>query len=344
MRLAIDVSSLSIDHRGMGFFLRGFLDQLILTNHDLTIRLVTNRPVKSFVWPFPVVNPHELNPSWFTWFPFNLPSFRAPGGYAVTIHDLAPFVFPKGESRLRKKMWDGAHEAAMIFADSHFIAGQIEEILRIEPSKINVIAPGFSSAWPPENAFLPTPPYLLAVGPAEPRKNFERLLQAFKRVRKSGFPHKLALVGELPPWRRTAGPFVFERRNPLVSLAVKLGLEDDVIFPGRVSRAELRNWYDRASLLIVPSLYEGFGFPVLEAYSRGIPVLCSQRASLPEVAGDAAVYFNPHDVEEMASAIEGILTNPAGIAERKELAKRQLARFTWESCVKAYLLALSCKL
>lgn len=336
--LIIDVSSLAKDRRGMGFFVKEFLNRLMIVEHPFIIQLASREPLAVKSGPFPITDPKDLDDSCLTWFPFNHPTFRPPGDYAVTIHDLAPFIFPQGEAKLRKLFAKGARFAKRIFADSQFIADQIHDILKIEKSKIMVIPPGFNSQWPDEEAFRPVQPYLLGIGPAERRKNFHIFLTAFRELKKK-FPHKLAIVGELPPWRRTFGPFVFETKNPLPRLVRKMGLQDEVIFPGVVSRAELKHWYQRASLVVVPSLYEGFGFPVLEAFSCNVPVVCSHAASLPEVAGEAAFYFNPYDPDDLRNVMEHVLTNPAGVEKKKLQAQIQLAKFSWKKCVEKYLTA-----
>ncbi len=338
VRVAIDVSHLGKDHRGMGFFLRNFFSHLSeWMDPSFQILGVSNKKISNENLPFKIVSPKELDPSWLVWFPFNHPTFEPPGSFVVTIHDLAPFVFPVGESKLRKKFRWGARHAKKIVVDSEFIFREVQKYLRVPASRIALIPPGFDASWPKQESFEPPWPYLLAVGPAEPRKNFVQLLYAFYRLKIERHIHKLVILGELPPWRKKMGPFLFEKENPISEVARKIGVGHDVILPGPVSRTILERWYRGASLVVVPSLYEGFGFPVLEAYSCGAPLACSRAASLPEVAGDGAFYFNPRDPKDMAAVLEHALTDEEAVAQKKEYAARQLSLFSPEKCVKGYL-------
>jgi len=339
LRIAIDITQLERDYRGMGFFLREFLFHLSQSNlQQFEFFLVVKRKENLLEnFPYPVTTPKEAPQFSLVWFPFNHPTFKPKGPYVITLHDLAPFVFSHGEKALQKKFFEGAKSAKKVVVDSKFI---LEEAKKHFPSckeKMVQIYPGFRSHWPPPKAFPIEWPYLLAIGPAEPRKNFERLLMAFARLKRQNFPHKLVVVGELPPRRKKVGFFWVERKNPLPSLAKKLRISQDVIFPGIVSRDILARWYEHASLLVVPSLYEGFGFPVLEAYSFGIPVACSYAGSLPEVAGDGAFFFNPHNSDEMSAVLYHALTDKKAVQQKKVLASTQLKQFSWEVCIQNYL-------
>jgi glycosyltransferase involved in cell wall biosynthesis len=116
-----------------------------------------------------------------------------------------------------------------------------------------------------------------------------------------------------------------------------LGLAEQVIFPGFIPSAELPEWYAAATAFVFPSLFEGFGLPVLEAMACGTPVVCSRAPGVSEVAGDAALTFPPHDVDALAAALEVVVNQPAA---RQELAARglaQAARFTWRRSAAATL-------
>lgn len=340
LRLAIDIASLSRDHRGMGFFLREFLRHLpSYLDSNTEIRLINHNsgfPDKTLA--FPGITAENLDASWLVWFPFNYPGFEPPGNYVVTIHDLAPFIFPPKDKKLQNKYIAGAKKAQAVIVDSRFIANETEKILKIEKSKIQVIPPGFDAIWDSGDT-RPRPfPYLLAIGPAEPRKNLTPLFHAFQKIKKK-FPHKLVIIGELPPWRKTFGPLVIEVKNPLPPLARRLGLQDEIIFTGVIPRPEVARWYRNASAVIIPSLYEGFGFPVLEAYSWGLPVVCSRAASLPELAGEGAFFIDPDNSDEMAAVIEQALSDKKTVEYKKSLAKSQLSQFSWKDCILQYLKA-----
>jgi glycosyltransferase involved in cell wall biosynthesis len=163
--------------------------------------------------------------------------------------------------------------------------------------------------------------YLLAVGTIEPRKNLKRVIQAFlvlKRHRKN-LADRLLIVGT-KGWGYDDTVELMQRHT------------DSVQFLGYVSDHELQNLYRKAKGLIYPSIYEGFGLPVLEAMASGCPVVTSDRSSLPEIGGDAVLYVNPHDILQIAAAMEKLLTDD-GL--RRTLAERGLARasrFSWERC------------
>jgi glycosyltransferase involved in cell wall biosynthesis len=112
--------------------------------------------------------------------------------------------------------------------------------------------------------------------------------------------------------------------------AAALGVADDVRWLAWVDPAELEGLYRAADAFVFPSLYEGFGFPVLEAMARGVPVACSDRSSLPEVAGDAALLFDPEDPRQIADALERLLTDDAEAARLRERGPRWAATFTWQ--------------
>jgi glycosyltransferase involved in cell wall biosynthesis len=197
-------------------------------------------------------------------------------------------------------------------------------------AKIRVIYEGiddrFAPIGPPALArirqhYSPERPYLLMVGTLEPRKNHATAMRALARLKQAGHPHRLLISG--------GKGWLFE---PVAALVDELGLTNDVTFAGRVPDADLPALYAGADGLLLPSLYEGFGFPVLEAMACGTPVVCADSSSLPEVAGDAALLVPAKDDEALAAAVERILTEP-GLAE--ELRRRgavQAARFRWETC------------
>jgi glycosyltransferase involved in cell wall biosynthesis len=163
------------------------------------------------------------------------------------------------------------------------------------------------------------PPYLLYVGGIEHRKNLTGLLKAFSKVKKALPGYKLVIVGK-KNWR-------YKRVFSLIS---KLGLDADVVFTGYVPDSHLPCFYSLAEVFVFPSLYEGFGFPPLEAMACGTPVITSNTSSLPEVCGDAPLYVNPLDTDSLASAIQSAVLDRD---QREAIVARGLAhvtRFLWE--------------
>jgi len=174
--------------------------------------------------------------------------------------------------------------------------------------------------------------YVLYVGTLQPRKNLGRLLEAVALLRKE------ARRGEAPSL------IIAGRKgwlyDPVFQQVERLGLEGEVVFPGYVPQEDLPALLSGARLFVFPSLYEGFGLPVLEAMACGTPVVCSNVSSLPEVAGDAALLVDPLDVEGMAEAMNRLLQDEGLRAELVERGYRQVRRFSWERCARATLAVL----
>ena len=156
-------------------------------------------------------------------------------------------------------------------------------------------------------------PYILYVGSIEPRKNIIRLLEAYAHLRKWSEKWNLVIVGAPNFWKS----------SPVVEAVEKLGLKSCVHFTGYIPEEDLTSLYNGADLFVFPSLYEGFGLPVLEAMACGTPVVTSNTSSLPEVAGEAALLVDPYDVDAIAEAMRSALSDPK-LAE--ELRDKGLAR------------------
>lgn len=161
--------------------------------------------------------------------------------------------------------------------------------------------------------------YLLFVGTIEPRKNLGRLLAAFERIYREGLSDALVIVGKRG-WLYDDF-FAALEHSPV---------REHVIFPGFVPDADLPAVYTGAQALVLPSLCEGFGLPVLEGMACRTPVICSNTSSLPEVAGDAALLVDPTHVDEIAGAITRVLTDSALHAQMRVRGEEQAARFSWE--------------
>jgi glycosyltransferase involved in cell wall biosynthesis len=250
----------------------------------------------------------------------------------LTVHDLIFHLFPQHHKRLNYWYLNAAmplycRRANAIIAVSQATKRDLVRIYGLDPAKITVVheaaAPHFTPASPTQVAEvrarygLPNQ-YLLHVGTIEPRKNLNRLLEAVRRLREGGEDVRLVVVGS----RGWLYQGFFQRLE-------EIDLRDAVQLPGYVPDADLPAIYSGANLVVVPSLYEGFGLPVLEAMSCGAPVVCSNVSSLPEVGADAARYFDPTDVPAMTDAI---LTVWRDEALRKAMRWHGLARagqFSW---------------
>lgn len=168
--------------------------------------------------------------------------------------------------------------------------------------------------------------YLLYVGNAFPHKNLKRLIKAFEVLSSSHPALKLVLVGKIDDFYKS-----------FQLLCQELGIEKSVIFTGRVSDEELKRLYQNALIYVFPSLCEGFGLPGLEAMSNGLPVVSSDSSCLPEIYGDAALYFNPNNTEEMVKAMSELIHNQD---LRDSLIKRgynRIKKFSWQKCAQETL-------
>ena len=252
----------------------------------------------------------------------------------LTVHDLIFEAFPQHHTWTNRAFLQVAMPLFVQATDAIIVVSQQTQrdlVARYgtPKSKIRVIYEGIDdrfarrSDWQsdPQRRYSPERPYLLMVGTLEPRKNHATAMQALARLKQAGYPHRLLIAG--------GQGWLFE---PVAALVAALGLSDDVTFAGRVPDDDLPALYAGADALLLPSLYEGFGFPVLEAMACRTPVVCADSSSLPEVAGDAALLVKPTDDEALAAAVERILIEPGLADELRRRGGAQAARFRWETC------------
>jgi glycosyltransferase involved in cell wall biosynthesis len=250
----------------------------------------------------------------------------------VTVHDLIYARFPDAHAGIRDKGMRvlvplGVRRSDRVIADSRSTRDDLVELVGVAPERVDVVPLGLGAvqrqAPLPERELrarleLGERPVVLSLSAKRAHKNLLALIGALARV----------AVEERPVLVLPGYPTAHEIE--LRERVRQLGLEADVRFPAWVSAAELEGLWALARAFVFPSLYEGFGLPVLEAMARGVPVACSNASSLPEVAGDAALLFDPHDEAAIATAMARLLGDPV-LAE--DLRARGLARaqeFTWE--------------
>ncbi len=255
--------------------------------------------------------------------------------FVVTVHDLERICFPFAvEDAVEQASLD--QDAVAIGRADHIIAvsentrNDLVRCLGIPEERITVVYNGVDRDVFKRNGAAPSPfPYILYVGSERPRKNLPNLLAAFAALKKSGGFGSLKLVKVGSPGRSEAF-----RADTLRTIRA-LGLENEVMFVGEVSDHELAEYYASASVLVYPSLYEGFGLPVVEAMACGCPVITSNVSSLPEVAGDAALLVDPEDTGDLRKALVRLLTSE-GL--RRDLIEKGLARsslFSWAKAAEA---------
>lgn len=238
----------------------------------------------------------------------------------ITLHDLIPLLFPQYAPRARKRrlffiyrrlMREIVRRTDLIITVSEISRRDIENSLLSglrRPPTLAVIGEGVSSRFTPGPVRAnPTPGAvrrIFWVGRPDPYKNLSGLLRAFAELRKMAqFPVELRLAGAMDP-----------RYPEAPRLAQELGVAEAVVWLGYLSDSQLLEEYRRADVFALPSFYEGFGLPVLEAMACGTPVVCSNCASLPEVVGDAALQVDPRDSSALARALMRVLSEP-GLAE-----------------------------
>ena len=265
-----------------------------------------------------------------------VPPAAGPQRLVVTVHDLAflavPSFFPRQWRHVyRTGLRATLRRAHAIVTPSRATAEDLLSRTKVDPSRVHVIPEAAAlpaSEGDPDAAIarLKVPrPYILSVGTLEPRKNLVRLVRAYRRVATTGLPHALVLAGPLG-WHRQA-------------LMRELALEGpgDIVLTGGVSTDDLDALYRRADLFVYPAIYEGFGLPVLEAMARGVPTVCSNTTSLPEVAGDAAVGVHPGSIREIAAGMQQVLDDPALASRLRVAGVGRAERFTWDESARLTL-------
>ncbi len=250
----------------------------------------------------------------------------------VTIHDLVYRIHPEAHAGvltlgMRVLVGLAARRSHRVIADSGSTRDDLVRLLSVPPDRIDVVplgvrAPGRGSPTPErllrERYELGDRPIVLSVSAKRPHKNLLRLLDAVHAIPRDERP--MVVVPGYPTWHE----------RELRRRATELALDGDVRFVSWVPDDDLEGLYQASRCFVFPSLYEGFGLPVLEAMQRGLPVACSDRASLPEIAGDAALLFDPESTVAIAAAIGRLLTDDELCLRLAAAGRRRAAGFTWE--------------
>ncbi|MBI2566933.1 MAG: glycosyltransferase family 4 protein [Candidatus Schekmanbacteria bacterium] len=262
---------------------------------------------------------------------FVLPPLPAGVRTVVTIHDLAVFQVPDCFPRrfaayLRHCIRRSVSRADLVFADTEAVAGELRDRLAVPASRIAVAACGVPEIAVPTaaevaatRAQLRLPErYVLHVGTIERRKNLVRLLQAVKELRARGWDGAVVLAGADGVGARDVR-------------AAARALDGAAIFPGYVDRIALAVLYQGCACVVLPSVYEGFGLPLLEAFAMGAPVCASAIPAFREVAGDAAAFFPPDSAAAMASVLSEVLARDVLRKELSGAGCRRLRHFSWRA-------------
>lgn len=354
MRLAFNASIVDPLLSGLGVYAVNLLRELVALHNDLVaytscpelcgVNLAKVKRISSKVQPRRGRSGHFRRVVWMqTGLPLRILADRAtllfsplPEGMlfpvvpeVVVVHDLLPLHFPEEYPRqqyyFRHLVPAILWRSRAIIADSEATKRDIGAFYGIDPASIHVVPAGYDctrykvgieAEMIKRKYGLET--YVLYVGNLFPHKNLRRLLSAFALLAQR-FPHRLVVAGTRDP-----------RFYPALEAETRtLGLEGKVVFLDYVPGDELPALYAGAEVFVLPSLYEGFGLPALEAMACGTPVVASYAASLPEVTGDAALMFDPQDVQGITGAIETVLANSGMRESLRQRGFERAKQFSW---------------
>lgn len=375
VQIGIDVTSAVVQGGGIGRYTRELVRALVAETathpESFSLRFFSAKPPAVLPVPNPLPSaphvaytPAPLNEKWLyrLWYRLSLPLpvqwvtgpldlFHSPdfvlppvsGGIPtlLTVHDLSfahyPDVFPKPlVDYLNRVVPRSVARASHILADSQATQEDLCRLWYVPRDKITVLYSGVDAMFAPvtEAATLTAvqqryqigdTPYLLAVGTVQPRKNYQMLIQAFRGVADQ-FPHQLLIAGG-KGWLY----------DDMLAEVERQGLNGRVRFLGFVADADLPALYSGATLFLFPSLYEGFGLPLLEAMACGVPVVTSNASSLPEVAGTTAVQLSPLDQQAWTNEMLALLHNPARRSQMVAEGFRQARQFSWHQSARQLL-------
>lgn len=359
--VALDYTPAYEQGGGIGRYVRELVSALAHLDHSTDYRLFVSGVSKStslirlgdnFTW-----KPTRLSPAWLAriwhrarfpfpveWFTgdvdifhatdFVLPPVKRRTKTLLTVHDLSFERVPEAASPSLRRYLNAvvprsAERASHILADSQATKADLIDLYNLPPEKISVLYSGVDSQFSPivDDAViaqvrskyqLGQRPFIFSIGTVQPRKNYGRLIEALAHLRSQHHDIDLVIAG---------GRGWLE--DPIYDTLNRLNMKGHVHFTGFVDDSDLPALYSGATCVAFPSLYEGFGFPVLEAMACGTPVVTSNVSSLPEVAGDAALMVDPYDSEGLTAAIQQLLDDTA--LRQKLTAKGfvQAKRFTW---------------
>jgi glycosyltransferase involved in cell wall biosynthesis len=372
VRVAIDYTAAVNQTAGIGRFVRGLVSGLANLDRENDYVLVYARPNNSVHAQFPEarnfvrrqlpLSQRALDVIWHRLklpLPadllsgavdvFHSPDFVLPpvrdAVRVLTVHDLAFLLRPEcADARLRDYLEQAVprsvRRADFVLADSENTRNDVVCLLGVEPERVEVVPGGVEPSFCPiaDPAVLAElrgrlrigeAPYILTVGVIEPRKNHRRLFEAYRLLRdRRDLPHRLVVVGR-KGW-------LWEE---IIDVAESSPYRDDIHLVGFVADEDMPALYSAAEVFALPSLYEGFGLPPLEAMACGTPVVVSNSSSLPEVVGDTGLLVDPSDADSLAAALELVLLDEPLRADLRSRALARAATFTWPAAA-AKLLAV----
>jgi glycosyltransferase involved in cell wall biosynthesis len=274
---------------------------------------------------------------------FVLPPLRQARG-VLTVHDLAFLMHPEcADSHLRAYLEDvvprSVRRADFVIADSENTRNDLVVLLGVRPDRVDVVPGGVEPRFQPvtdtaqllearERLGVGSAPFILAVGVLEPRKNLTRLMDAFAQLKAQHAVEGLKLVLAGGRGWLVDGIFAHHAASPV---------RGDILFPGFVPDDLLPAVYSAATALAFPSLYEGFGLPILEAMACGTPIVSSNASCLPEVADGAALMIDPEDTDGLVSALGQVLTDDSLRDNLVRLGRERASRYSWKAAAERLL-------
>lgn len=355
--IGIDARMYGYAQTGIGNYIRHLLEFIFkFDEKNNYVIFLMSEEYDNFILPNERIKKVKVSAKWYSWkeqllFPFQLykekldlmhfTHFNSPILYfkksIITIHDITPFFFPghKMKSLIRRigfraVFFSSVKKASKVIAVSQNTKNDIVKHFKIKESKIKVIYEGADEQFRVINDYDKIEklkkkyniikPFIFYTGVWRNHKNLVGLIKAFCVIKnKYKLDYQLVLGGKedlyYPEVRKTWG---------------NLGLEDEIIRTGFIDQKELALFYNAAEIFAIPSFYEGFGLIGLEAMACGTPVASSNTTSLPEVLGDAAIYFDPQNPEEMAEKIKLVLTDKKLYNELVKKGFKQIEKYSWE--------------
>lgn len=341
LTIGVDATFLQRDKRGMGRVLRSILNEWKKSfPHRLVLLVREKRHLAELAdtpygkWDLRLAD--EAKGLDVCWFPWNRVDWQPNCPAAVTIYDVAPFTDFHPQNRHlqadQERLLKAAELATRVITTSNFSRTELHRHLNCDIAQVDVVPLGYDPVFHPHrNQYLDPffdekighEPYLLFVGNTEPRKNLEGLLEAYLLLEGQLNSRLILVCGKpaAPTWAdRLRG-----RSTPLSSCIRRL--EEKLVWLEGVDDATLAELYRRCQVFVMPSYYEGFGLPLLEAMACGAPTAAARAASLPEVGGDVPYWFNPSDPVDIARAILEAVEKP-----NEALGPERAADFSWEKC------------
>ncbi len=371
MRIGIDVTSALTQGGGIGRYTRELVRALTALDGRFDYHLFAAKQVGQTAVPDPLLSGEHihfhaapLTEAWLyrLWYRLRVPApvqwatgpldlFHSPDFVLppvakgiptlLTVHDLSfvhyPEVYPSVlVAYLNRVVPWSIRRATHVLADSAATRDDLVAAWQVPADKITVLYSGVNQQFRPvtepeiltavaNRYHLDDTPYFLSVGTVQPRKNYQMLIRAFAPVA-AVYPHNLYIAGG-KGWLY----------DDMLAEIERQGLNGRVRFLGFVADADLPALYSRATLFLFPSLYEGFGLPLLEAMQCGVPVVTSYSSSLPEVVGETAVQLSPHDQNAWTTTLQNLVADPAWRAQLVAAGYRRARQFSWQKAAQELL-------